>query len=160
MDVFDEFLLDFWKSLQNQEVKYIMIGGFAVRFHGYNRTTDHLDLWIEDTLENRKNLRDAIIKVTDDDFPSLEDFTFVPGWSSFYVGPGIELDIMTSLKGLENISFQECLEMASIAEIMDVRVPFLQINQLITNKKATNRPKDAIDLLELTKIKNIREAED
>lgn len=55
MDVLDEVLLRFWSSLNNHDVKYIMVGGFATRFHGFNRSTD--DLY--DTLDNRKNLRAA-----------------------------------------------------------------------------------------------------
>ena len=46
--------------------------------------------------------------------------------------------------------------MANIAQIFDVKVPFLHINQLIKNKKATNRPKDIIDVMELEKIIQLR----
>jgi hypothetical protein len=82
---------------------------------------------------------------------------FVPGWTNFYIGGGIELDIMTSMKGLENISFSECLGLASIADLEGVEVPFLHINHLIENKKIVNRPKDQVDVIELEKIRKIRE---
>ncbi|WP_324585230.1 hypothetical protein [Agriterribacter sp.] len=59
MDVMDEALLDFWRKLNEHHVRFIMVGGLATRFHGYNRTADDLDMWIEDDLENRKNLRKA-----------------------------------------------------------------------------------------------------
>lgn len=59
MDVLDEVLLRFWSSLNNHDVKYIKVGGFATRFHGFNRSTDDLDIWLYDTLDNRKNLRAA-----------------------------------------------------------------------------------------------------
>lgn len=36
-----------------------MVGGFATRFHGFNQSTDDLDIWLYDTLDNRKNLRAA-----------------------------------------------------------------------------------------------------
>jgi hypothetical protein len=39
------------------ELRYIMVGGFATRFHGFNRNTDDLDMWLEDSVENRRNLR-------------------------------------------------------------------------------------------------------
>lgn len=60
---------------------------------------------------------------------------FVPGWTNFYIGSGIELDIMTNMKGLENIPFSECLDMASIADFEGIKVPFLHISHLIENKK-------------------------
>jgi hypothetical protein len=61
------------------------------------------------------------------------------------------------MKGLENIPFSECLNMASIADLEGVRVPFLHINHLIENKRIVNRPKDQIDVIELEKIRKIRE---
>lgn len=70
------------------------------------------------------------------------------------------MDIMTSMKGLENIPFNECFEMASIASLEGVNVPFLHINHLIINKKIVNRPKDHVDVIELEKIRKIREEND
>lgn len=157
MDILDEELLNFWRSLNDNHVRYIMVGGFATRFHGFNRNTDDLDIWLEDTPQNRKNLRQSFIALGYGDFSALETIEFVPGWSSFYVGNLIALDIMTKMKGLENYSFNECLAIASIADLDGVLVPFLHINQLITNKKTVNRPKDQIDILELERIKKIRE---
>ena len=157
MDVLDDELLQFWKVLNACQVKYIMVGGFATRFHGFDRTTDDLDMWLEDTVENRRNLRNAFKELGYGDFSSLELMQFVPGWTNFYVGSGIELDIMTYMKGLENHSFQECLSKASFADLAGVEVPFLHINHLIDNKKAVNRPKDQLDVVQLEKIRQIRE---
>lgn len=157
MDVLDEVLLRFWSSLNNHGVKYIMVGGFATRFHGFNRSTDDLDIWLYNTLENRKNLRAAFNELNYGDFPSFETMEFVPGWTSIYIDNAIELDIMTSMKGLEPLSFLECLDLASIADFENVKVPFLHINQLIANKKAVNRPKDQIDVIELEKIRKLRD---
>jgi len=57
MDMLDDELLRFWKCPGEYHVNYIMVGGVATRFHGFNRATDDLDIWLEDTLDNRKNLR-------------------------------------------------------------------------------------------------------
>jgi hypothetical protein len=157
MDILDDELLRFWRSLNDHHVRYIMVGGFATRFHGFNRNTEDLDVWLEETPQNRKNLRQSFIDLGYGDFPSLETMEFLPGWTSFYLGQAIELDIMTKMEGLEDHPFNECLEMASIADLDGILVPFLHINQLIANKKAVNRPKDQIDVLELEKIKKIRE---
>ena len=54
--------------------------------------------------------------------------------------------------GLEGYTFDECLEVASIADIENISVPFLHINQLIANKKAVNRSKDQLDVIELENI--------
>ena len=69
------------------------------------------------------------------------------------------MDILTEMKGLENPGFDECLMMASIASLEGINVPFLHINHLIMNKKIVNRPKDQVDVIELEKIRKLREDE-
>jgi hypothetical protein len=156
MDFLDEELIRFWRTLNENKVKYIMVGGFAIRFHGYNRNTDDLDIWLQDTLGNRKKLRAAFVQLEYGDLEPLETMQFVPGFSNITICNGIELDILGNMKGLEQLSFDECLQMASIANIEGVSVPFLHINHLIENKKVVNRPKDQIDVIELEKIRKIR----
>lgn len=154
MDILDEDLLQFWRGLNKFHVQYIMVGGFAVNLHGHTRATDDLDLWLKDTKANRVNLGKAF-KETGYGEVSFENIEFIPGWTNFHIGSGVELDIMTSMKGLEDLSFDKCLQMASMADIMGVKVPFLHINHLIANKKMVNRPKDQIDVIELEKIRRI-----
>ncbi len=156
MDVLDEEFIRFWRILNANNVRYLMVGGIAIRFHGYNRTTDDVDIWIDDTLSNRQNLRKAFIELGYGDYASIETMQFIPGWTSFFVA-GIELDIMTEMKGIENEPFEACFEKASVVNIAGVKIPFLHINHLIANKKAVNRPKDQLDLIQLEKIKKIRE---
>lgn len=153
MDMLNEGLLSFWKSLNKYNVIYLMVGGFAVRFNGFNRATDDLDLWLNDTPENRSNFRKAYAEAGYGDFASFETMQFVPGWTQFYVADGIILDIMTSMKGLENLSFEECYQQARVADFEGIKVPFLHINHLLANKKAVARPKDQLDVIELEKIK-------
>ncbi|PVD52160.1 hypothetical protein DC498_10540 [Terrimonas sp.] len=155
MDVMDEDLLDFWRKLNNNNVRFIMVGGLATRFYGYNRNTDDIDMWLEDTSENRINLRKAFKELDYGDFPSIETMQFVPGWTSFHAA-GIVLDIMTEMKGLEDLSFSECYNMSNIVSIEDVHIPFLHINHLIQNKKIVNRKKDQVDVEYLEKIKQLR----
>lgn len=152
MDVYDKNLLEFWKALNQSEVQYIMIGGFAVNMQGFARTTEDIDVWIKDTLDNRKKLRQAFKEIDYGDYELLETLEFVPGFTQFYLGGGIVLDILTSMKGLEDFTFDECMNRAVKAKLNDVIVPFLHINDLIRNKKATARPKDIIDVIELEKI--------
>jgi hypothetical protein len=155
MDMMDESLLEFWQILGEFNVAYIMVGGVAVNLHGYSRTTKDIDVWIKDSKENRQKLGMAFGKLGYDEL-NMEDFQFVPGWTNFYIGNGIVLDILIEMKGLEDYTFDQCLDAATLAEIENVKVPFLHINQLIANKKAVNRSKDQIDVMELEKIKQLR----
>jgi hypothetical protein len=63
---------------------------------------------------------------------------------------------MGSLKGVEE-SFDECLKIAPIFKIEDIEIPILHINHLIANKKKVNRSKDQLDVIELEKIKKLRD---
>lgn len=85
----------------------------------------------------------------------LETIQFIPGWTDFHLMNGLRLDILVNMKGLEGYTFDECLNMAAIADIDGVQIPFLHINQLIANKKAVNRPKDQQDVIELERIQKI-----
>ena len=67
MDVYGQVFIDLWQSLNKRGVRYIMVGGFATNFHGFNRYTGDVDLYIDDTLENRKRLREVFKEC----FPAL-----------------------------------------------------------------------------------------
>jgi predicted nucleotidyltransferase len=157
MDIFDTEIIRFWKSLQDHQVKFIVVGGYATNLHGYQRFTGDMDIWIEDSIVNRKHLRIAFKEYGMGDFEMMERMQFVPGWTNFHLNNGMQLDIMVGMKGLEGYSFDECLQLASIADIEGVQVPFLHINHLIANKVAVNRPKDQLDVLYLEKIKKLLE---
>ena len=157
MDIFDEEILNFWKALQEFNVQYIMVGGYATNLHGYQRFTGDLDIWLKDTLENRKALRKAFQRCDMGDYPMIDHMQFVTGWTDFHLNNGLRLDILIDMKGLEGYTFDECLELASIADIENVKIPFLHINQLIENKKTVNRPKDRIDVLALEEIRRLRD---
>ena len=157
MDVYNEDVLAFWRALNNEAVKYIMVGGFATNLHGYQRTTQDIDILLDDTTENRKKFRKAFEVYSGCDYYMIETLQFVPGWSPFKLNNGFVLDILLNpMKGLENFSFDDCYKVASIATIYEIEVPFLQINQLIANKKAVNRGKDQVDVIELELIKKLR----
>lgn len=136
-----------------------MIGGFATNLHGYQRFTGDMDIWIEETKTNRKNLRKAFAEYGLGDIELLERMEFVTGWTDFYLNNGLRLDIITDMKGLDEYSFDDCYKLASIAEIDDVKILFLHINHLIQNKKSIGREKDQLDVIYLEKIKKMIEGE-
>lgn len=132
-----------------------MVGGVATNFNGYQRTTDDIDIWIEDNEVNRENLRKAFKMSDMGDFYMLRTMQIIPGWTNFHLNNGLRVDILIDMKGLESYTFDQCLEKANFAEIEGVKVPFLHVNQLIANKTAVNRPKDQVDVLYLERIKKI-----
>jgi hypothetical protein len=154
VDLLDDEILNLWRLLNKHQTLYIMVGGFATNLHGFQRTTADIDLWIKNTPENRKSLRNTLKDLDVGDFESIETTEFVAGWSTISLNSGFELDIMTSLKGLDQIMFDECYEIAPTAIIENIPIKFLHINQLIDAKKASGRAKDLIDINELEKIRD------
>lgn len=153
-------ILDIWKYLHQNEVKYLTIGGFAVNFYGYNRTTGDIDLLIEDSLENRKKLRKTFKDIGIGDFKEIEYIDFLPGWTDFTLSYGMRLDIMTAIKGLDEKSFDDLYQISKVSYISDVPIRFIDYENLVLSKKATNRPKDQLDVEELEKIKKWQSEED
>jgi predicted nucleotidyltransferase len=145
-------IIEIWKYFYLNKVKYLTIGGFAVNIYGYGRNTGDIDIFIEDSIENRENLREALKQSGIGDFENMSTIQFIPGWTDISLNFNLRLDIMTSVKGLENYDFQELLDKAYVTEICGISVYFLDYDNLIKAKKATNRPKDILDIEELEKI--------
>lgn len=142
-----------WEKLHSNNVKYLIIGGLAVNIYGYTRNTCDIDILIEDSLENRKNLRQAFLEIGIGDIPAIETMVFLPGWTDFSLFFGIRLDVMTSIKGLEDQNFDVLLEKATIVMLNEITIYFIDYQSLIVAKKATNRLKDQLDLEQLGEIK-------
>jgi hypothetical protein len=132
-----------------------MIGDFAVSMNGYNRFTQDVDILIEDNLQNRKAFRQALSYAGIGDFEVLETMDIIPGYTTIMLDGGMELGIFTTLPGYENTPFPEIFKDALKAEMDGTVVPFLHLNQLLVTKRASNRPKDRLDVEELEKIKKI-----
>jgi hypothetical protein len=157
VDIFDEEVLNLWKTFHQNDFQYIMVGGFATNLNGFSRTTADLDIWLKDTVQNRTRLKKSLAQIGLGDLPQIEKIDFIPGWSSIRLNSGMELDLMAYIKGFEQESFDACYQAASTAVIFDIPIKFLHINHLIESKKACDRPKDKIDVLELERIRAERD---
>lgn len=145
-------IIEIWKFLSENNVNYLTIGGLAVNIYGYGRNTGDIDIYIEDTIINRQNLRTALKQMGIGDFESINTMQFIPGWTDFTLNFNFRLDVMTSVLGIENKPFATLLELANIVEIDGIPVYFIDYENLILAKKASNRPKDILDIEELEKI--------
>ena len=148
----NEQVINIWTQFFIHKVRYLTIGGFAVNIYGYSRSTADIDIYIEDTNENRVNLRNALKDIGIGDFEEIEHIQFLPGWTDITLEYGLRLDIMTSVLGLEQLSFQELLDEATIVMFENIPVNFIDYQNLILAKKASNRLKDLLDIDELRKI--------
>jgi hypothetical protein len=104
----NEQIFSIWNSFFENKVKYITIGGFAVNIYCYNRNKGVIDIYLEDTIENRIKLRKALKSLNLGDFETIETMQFIPGWTDFSLSYGLRLDIMTTVKGLEDNLLRHC----------------------------------------------------
>lgn len=156
MDTRSDEFFKLIKTLELFEVKYLIIGGFAVNHYGYNRTTGDLDIYLKDTKENRRNLIRALKEMEYGEFDMLMDLPIVAGYCEILMDSGFYIDLMTDVPGLEQKSFDHYFDMADLVDMKDFKIRFLHYNQLIANKEATGRPKDKLDIEELKKIRGDR----
>ena len=134
---------EFIESLNGNDVKYLVIGGFAVAFHGHPRYTKDLDIWVNSTNSNVKKLLRAL---NDFGFESLgltlEDFLNPENVIQLGYPPN-RIDLVTEIKGVD---FELCYVQKVETQIDRLKVNFIDLNNLKKNKKATGRAQDLADL--------------
>lgn len=139
---FSEFL----RLLDVHEVEYLLVGGYAVAYHGYPRATQDLDVWVAIEPANARKLVAVLNEFGFDDPEVVTDLFLEPDRIVRMGSPPLRLEVLTSVSGLE---FAEALPAAIEAEIDGVRVPVIALADLRRNKAAAGRPKDLADLAEL-----------
>lgn len=144
-NIFNEDFRNFITCFNDNNVKYILVGGYSVILHGYSRTTGDMDLWVERTSENYKNIRAAFLQFGMPVFDMTENaFLKNETFDVFTFGkPPSSIDIMVAVKGLD---FADCYLNSVYFDEDGLKVRTIYINDLISAKKASGRSKDLNDL--------------
>ncbi len=127
MDLFDDIIFDFLKALESNNVKYLLVGGFAVNTYANPRATGDLDLWLKDTKSNRQNLINAFKDIGIDSLEPLKDIELIAGFTEVYLGNGFYIDLMTDLKRYKQIDFDDCYLQASDYKLKDITIKVILI---------------------------------
>ena len=140
--------VDFLKLCNLNEVKYLVIGGYAVSIHGYPRSTKDLDVLIQMSEENAEKMK----KVIDDfGFASLkltkEDF-LKPDFVTQLGQEPIRIDILNDIDGLD---YEEAWRNRRMVNYEGVQIPFIGYNELLQIKAIAGRPQDLADISKLEK---------
>ena len=141
---------EFLKLLKEHEVRYLLIGGYAVGYHGYARATEDMDIWVAIHPENAQNIFSALKAFGLDD-PNLKPELFLQKPKIIRMGfPPLRLEITTSISGVE---FDECYQTRIVDKIDGVEVNLIDLENLKRNKKASGRTKDIADVEKLGQTK-------
>lgn len=127
----------------SERVRYIVLGGYAVNYHGHHRNTKDLDLWIAIDAANAERVSAALQKFG---FAaaSVPASHFLEKGKIYVFGrEPFRVDILTDPSGVE---FEACYARRVETELDGVRVPFLSLDDLRRNKKASGRLRDLSDL--------------
>ena len=139
----DKDFKEFLQLLNQNEVEYIVVGGYAVAFHGYPRYTGDFDVWIRPLSENASNLISAI-DAFGFETVGLQNLNFETETIAFHLGtPPMRIDIMNQISG---VKFDECYLKRIETEISGVEIKYICLEDLIKNKQASGRLKDLNDL--------------
>lgn len=136
---FSEFL----RLLNEHEVRYLLVGGYAVGYHGYVRATADMDVWVR---RDRKNAERIVVVLQEFGFrvSELKPDLFLREDRIVRMGvPPMRIEIMTSASGVE---FDDCYESRIVDEWDDIRVDVISLEKLKANKRASGRLKDLSDL--------------
>jgi len=142
MDLTTDFK-EFVELLNKHEVRYLVVGGYAVAVYGHPRYTKDLDIWIE---ASNKNSDRILVALNEFGFGSLDlnrDDFLEPGWIVQLGNPPNRIDLLTSVSGLQ---FAESYEARNIVLTAGQQVSFVSLSDLIRSKVAAGRPQDLADV--------------
>lgn len=154
IDLDNEDVISFLSDLSTSGVQYLLVGGFAVAFHGLVRATHDLDLWISADDQNLSKLKKLLIKHGNEALANTRTFDLIPGFTQFAIGnSGFLVDPMKNLKAFGTYDFAQCYQRAVEGTYKGVRFKVINKDDLLREKEANNRPKDQGDIEYLRSLK-------
>lgn len=134
---------EFLKLLNVHQVEYLLIGGYAVGYHGYPRATADMDIWVAMNPSNAQRIV-IVLKEFGFDLPELSPELFLKEWQIIRMGvPPIRIEIATTVSG---VNFNECFAERVVDTLDGVEVSLISLKHLKLNKKACGRHRDLADL--------------
>ncbi len=134
---------EFIELLNKNNVKYLLVGGYAIGYYSRPRYTEDIDIWIERSKDNAQKI---ITVLNEFGFASLKfsvDDLLQPGQILQLGLPPQRIDILTSIDG---VNFNDAWDRHVQDLFDDVPVFIISLEDLIQNKKSSGRAKDAADL--------------
>ncbi len=134
---------EFLKLLNDAEVKYLLIGGYAVGYHGYPRATADMDIWVAVSSDNAQRIL-AVLQQFGMTDPALSPELFLDRGKIIRMGvPPMRIEVLTAIDGVD---FDECFAARVSATIDGQPVNLISRTHLRANKRASGRHKDLDDL--------------
>jgi predicted nucleotidyltransferase len=155
MNIFDDYTLELLQALNEFEVTYLIVGGYAVNFHGYRRTTGDIDLWIKPDNDNKGRIISSFRKlgVKENILEHIDTFDFT---KHLVFSDGEEPNKIDFLTYLSNVDFEEAWDKRIVSDMDGITIPFIDLKNLLLSKFVTGRAKDKVDIEELQKVMKLK----
>jgi predicted nucleotidyltransferase len=137
---------DLLSCFNSASVRYLLVGGYAVNFHGHHRNTKDLDLWIAISPDNADAVSRALHAFGFSVVGAPPDLFLKERQVYTFGREPMRVDILTSPSGVE---FDACYERRTEAVIAGIKVPIISLKDLLINKQASGRPRDVDDVAQL-----------
>lgn len=133
---------DMLQTLLDNEVKFLIVGAYALAAYGYPRATGDFDIWIEASLENSKKILFSLASFGAS-ISGLAANTFTEKDIIFQIGVAPRrIDLITHIDGVD---FEDAYPSRKVIVMEGLNLPFISKENLIKNKKSTGRDKDILD---------------
>lgn len=142
-------LLKILKSLNENDVPYILIGGYALFIHGYHRATEDIELLIPKNIKNTQRIKKALSILKDQESLNLPDEWFEEG-ENIRLADEVVVDLLFNAAGE---SFESLKDNIEILDVEGVKVVTLDLEGILKTKSG-QREKDIVDRLVLEKAIN------
>ena len=137
---------DLLRAFLDHEVRFLIVGAYALAVHGRPRATGDLDLWIDATPANAIRAMGAL-RAFGAPLADLRDADLATPGVVFQIGIApIRIDVLTSISG---VAFSEAWPARVSARFDGVEAPTIGRAHLIANKRATGRLRDLADVQDL-----------
>ena len=134
---------EFLQLLNEHDVEYLLIGGYAVGYHGFPRATVNMDVWVAIDPNNAKKIL-TVLKAFGFGESELNESLFLEEDTIIRMSvPPLRLEILTTISGVE---FAECYANRIVDSIDDLEISIISLADLKQNKKSSGRHKDLNDL--------------
>jgi predicted nucleotidyltransferase len=155
MNIFLESHKNLLERLIKANVKFLIIGGYAVNYYGYNRTTGDLDIWIKPDNFNKKKLIHVLAEFgfSKDGLQILNRSNFEDVFVFHIWEKPFRVDFLTHISGID---FEKAFDAKEMVLIQGLELPMIDFEHLVLSKMITNRLRDKADVEELQKIARIK----
>ena len=140
------------KTLIDYHVEFLLIGGYAVNYHGFGRPTGDMDLWLRPDNANKQRCLAAFqaLNYSRESIESINTLNFEKAQVFFIGEVPLRIDFLTKVN---IVDFEDAWKKKNFLSLDELNIPVIDYEHLVLSKISTGRTRDKLDLEELQKVR-------